>query len=593
MTVQQGLSFGLVGLTVIAFIWGRWRYDLVALGALAIGVAIGVVPVKNAFDGFANDIVIIIGSALVLSAAVARSGLVDTLLAPLVPQLKTERSQVPVFSAVTAVLSMLSKNVGALALMMPSALQIAKRTKVPASRLLMPMSFASLVGGLAVLVGTSPNIIVSEVRASATGEAFGMFDYMPVGGLLTVIAILYVTFAYRLLPRDRKAAIDIDAALASKAYMTEVEAPEDWTFKSDRVADINNFGDGSTRVVSILRDRKRISGPHANRLIHPGDTLVLEGEEQELNELIVRAGFKLSLADRPVVLAEPTDEVRVVEAVIGPQSELIGASARSVSLNEAYGVNLLGLSRAGHRMTGPISKARLKGGDLLVLQGSEQGLPMALQALGLLPLAERAVRLGGIRHAFAPAAILLAAMVLVATGVAPVAGAFFAAAVAVVAVGALKMREAYAALDAPLLILVACLIPVSDAIQTSGGSDLIAHALSGAFHGLPPLLTLTAMMLVAMIATPFLNNAATVLIVAPIGMGLAKQLGLSADPFLMAVAVGAGCDFLTPVGHQCNTLIMGPGGYRFGDYARLGAPLSLLILLVAPLLISVFWPFAG
>ncbi|NBB14501.1 SLC13 family permease [Caulobacter sp. SLTY] len=593
MTTQQALSFALVGLTVIAFIWGRWRYDLIALGALALGVAIGVIPIKSAFEGFANDIVIIIASALVLSAAVARSGLVDTLMAPLVPRLKTEKSQVPVFAAATALLSMASKNVGALALMMPSALQIAKRTGVPASRLLMPMSFASLVGGLAVLVGTSPNIIVAEVRAEGGGEPFGMFDYMPVGGILTVIAIVYLTFAYRLLPKDRKAAIDVDAALAANAYMTEAEVPEGWVFKSGRVAEINSFGDGSTKVVAIQRGRQRIAQPHSNRKIQPGDVLLLEGEEQELNELIVRAGFKLSLADRPVVLSEPTDEVRVVEAVIGAASDLIGQSAKSFALHDAHGVNLIGVSRSGYRMRGALSATRLRSGDILVLQGSERSLPEALQALGLLPLAEREVRLGGIRHAIAPAVILAGAMVLVATGVMEVAAAFFTAAVLVVAVGALRMREAYAALDAPVLILVAALIPVSATVQSSGGADLISAALAGAFNGLPPLVTLTAMMLVAMIATPFLNNAATVLIVAPIGMGLAKQLGLSPDPFLMAVAVGAGCDFLTPVGHQCNTLVMGPGGYKFGDYARLGAPLSLIILLVAPALIAFFWPFTA
>ena len=593
MTLQQALSFGLVGLTVIVFIWGRWRYDLVALGALAVGVVIGVIPVKSAFDGVSNDIVIIIASALVLSAAVARSGLVDTILGPLVPRLKTEKSQVPVFSAATAILSMVSKNVGALALMMPTALQIAKRTGVPASRVLMPMSFASLVGGLAVLVGTSPNIIVSEVRGEATGTPFGMFDYFPVGGILTLIAILYLSFAYRLLPKDRKASISVDAALAANAYMTEVEVPDGWAWRDGRVSDVQKFGDGSNKVIAILRGRRRFSAPHANRKILPGDILLLEGEEQELNELIVRAGLKLSMTDRPVALAEPTDEVRVVEAVIGADSDLIGESAKSFALHETHGVNLIGVSRSGYRMRGPLSATRLRSGDILVLQGSEQSMPEALKALGLLPLAERAVRLGGIRHAIAPAVILGGAMVVVATGLLPVAAGFFIAAVLVVAVGALRMREAYAALDAPVLILVAALIPVSDSISRSGGADLIAAALSGAFHGMPPLVTLTAMMAVAMLATPFLNNAATVLIVAPIGMGLAKQLGLSPDPFLMAVAVGAGCDFLTPVGHQCNTLVMGPGGYRFGDYARLGAPLSVIILLVAPLLISMFWPFTA
>jgi di/tricarboxylate transporter len=593
VTLQQGLSFGLIGATVLCFIWGRWRYDLIALGALAVGVVFGLIPIKSAFDGFSNDIVVIIASALVLSAAVARSGLVDTLMAPLLPHLKDERTQAPVLATATTVLSMATKNVGALALMMPSALRIARNTGVSPGRLLMPMSFGSLVGGLAVLVGTSPNIIVSEVRQEALGKPFAMFDFMPVGGTLAVLAILYLSFAYRLLPKGRAAAIDIDAALAANAYVTEVEIPEGWSFEQSRVADLRKAAGEAVVVVALLRNRRRIASPHPNRKLLPGDVLLLEGQQQELNELIVKTRLKLTDADRPVVMGEPTDEVRVVEAVIGAESDLIGHTAKSLTLNAAYGVNLLGVSRAGYRMAGRLATVRMKAGDILVLQGAEQKLPTALQALGCLPLAEREVRLGGMRHALLPTAILAVAMLLVAFGVLPVAGGFFAAAVLVVATGALRMREAYAALDAPVLVLVAALIPVSDTVQASGGTDLIAAWLSGAFQGMPPLLTLTAMMAVAMAATPFLNNAATVLIVAPIGLGLAKHLGLSPDPFLMAVAVGAGCDFLTPVGHQCNTLVLGPGGYRFGDYARLGAPLTVLILVVAPSLIALVWPFAG
>ena len=593
MTLQQGLSFALVGATVLCFVWGRWRYDLVAVGALAVGVVSGLIPVKSAFEGFSNDIVIIIASALVLSAAVSRSGIVDTLMAPLLPRLKTARSQAPVMAAITAVLSMATKNVGALALMMPSALRMARNTGVPPSRILMPMSFGSLVGGLAVLVGTSPNIIVSEVRQEALGKPFAMFDFMPVGAVLTVMAIAYLAFAYRLLPAGREAAVDIDAALAANAYVTEVEIPDDWSFEQNRVGDLKRAAEDAVAVVAILRGRERIASPHAARKIRHGDVLLLEGQQQALNELILKARLRLSDAARPVVMDEPTDEVRVVEAVIGAQSDLIGKTAKGLALNEAYGVNLLGVSRAGYRLAGRLATIRMKAGDILVLQGGEQQLPGALQALGCLPLAEREVRLGGVRHALLPAAILAGAMVLVALGVLPVAAGFFAAAVLVVAMGALRMREAYASLEAPVLVLVAAMIPVSDTIQKSGGTDLIAAWLSGAFDGMPPLLTLTAMMAVAMLATPFLNNAATVLIVAPIGLGLAERLGLSPDPFLMAVAVGAGCDFLTPVCHQCNTLVLGPGGYRFGDYARLGAPLSLLILLTAPGLIALVWPLAA
>lgn len=590
MTLHQGLAFGLIVVTIAAFVWGRWRYDLIALASLAVGVISGLIPVKDAFEGFANDIVVIIASALVLSAAVARSGLVDLLMAPLLPRLKDERAQVPVLAGATAVLSMATKNVGALALMLPSALQLARRTGVSPGRLLMPMSFGSLVGGLAVLVGTSPNIIVSEIRQQALGKPFRMFDFTPVGATLTVIAVAYLAFAYRLLPKDRQAAIDVDAALAAKAYVTEVEVPDGWRFERGRIADLKRAGEGEVSVVALLRDGRRMADPHANQGVQPGDLLLLEGEQQALDQLIVKAKLRLRDADRPVVMNEPTEEVRVVEAVISGDSDLVGQSARGLSLNHAHGVNLLGVSRGGQRLPGRLATMRLKAGDLIVLQGSEGTLPGVLEALGCLPLAEREVRLGGVRHAILPAGILAAAMAAVATGLVPVAVGFFAAAVLVVACGALKMREAYAALEPPVLILVAALIPVSDAVQKTGGADLIAGWLSGAFQGLPPIATLTAIMAVAMAATPFLNNAATVLIAAPIGLGLAQRLGLNPDPFLMAVAVGAGCDFLTPVGHQCNTLVMGPGGYRFGDYARLGAPLTALILLIAPWLILWVWP---
>jgi di/tricarboxylate transporter len=588
MTLQQMIAFGLIAATIGAFLWGRWRYDLVAVTALLAGIALGTVPVEDAFDGFSNDIVVIIASALVVSAAIARSGLIERLARPLLARLATERSQVPVLAGAVTLLSMVTKNVGALAIVMPLALQVAKRTGSSPGRLLMPMSFGSLVGGLAILVGTSPNIIVSGVRERAVGEPFRMFDFMPVGLGLAVMAVAYLAFAYRMLPKGRQAQVSLDAALAANAYVTEVEAPE--TFKPRRVAELRRMAGEDVNVVGLLRGGARQSNPHPNVVVRPGDTLLLEGEQQALDALITRGKLRLTRSDRPVTMEEPTDEVRVVEAVIGPDSPLIGGTAKTQELHTRHGVNLLGVSRSGYRMTQRLQSVRLRAGDILVLQGGERGLPGALTDLGCLPLAEREVRLGGIRRVLTPALVLAGAMALVAVGLVPVAIAFFGAAVLIVALGALRMREAYAALDGPMLVLIAALIPVSNAVQASGGTDLLAGWLTGVFRDAPPILALGSLMLLAMAATPFLNNAATVLIMAPVGMSLARQLGLNIDPFLMAVAVGAGCDFLTPVGHQCNTLILGPGGYRFADYARLGAPLSVLVLVVGTPLIALFWP---
>lgn len=593
MTLQQGLAFGLIGLTIACFIWGRWRYDVVALTALLLGVAIGVVPAEDAFSGFANDVTVIIACALVVSAAFARSGIVESILRPVLPYLTSARTQVPLFVGAVTLLSMVTKNVGALAIMMPIALQVAKRTGTAPSCLLMPMAFGSLIGGTVTLVGTSPNILVSEVREQILGKPFQMYDYAPVGLGVTALGLVFLSFAYRLLPLSRPPAETLDAALDAAPYFTEVEIPEDWSLEKRTVRHLHALAQGDVTVMALLRGGKRRSAPHANSRLQPGDVLLLEGEQQALDGLIQRAKLKLTRSDRPVAMEEPTEEVRVVEAVISPDSLLVGRSAKQEDLYGQHGVNLLAVSRAGYRTTRELRTVRLRSGDIIVLQGGERTLPGALKTLGLLPLAEREVRLGGIRHRVAPALILLAAMVAVAVGWVPVAMAFFAAAVAMVLVGAIRMREAYSALDGPVLVLIAALIPISDAIRATGGADLIAGGLATAFQGQAPLFALGAVMLVAMAATPFLNNAATVLIVAPIGAALARLLGLNPDPFLMAVALGAACDFLTPIGHQCNTLVMAPGGYRFADYPRLGAPLSLLVLVAGTLLISLVWPLQG
>ncbi|CAN5619910.1 SLC13 family permease [soil metagenome] len=592
MTHQQALAFGLIAVTIGAFVWGRFRYDLIALVSLLAGVLLGVVPARNAFDGFSNDITVIIASALVVSAAFARSGIIEALLRPLLPHLKTERSQVPVLTAAVTLLSTATKNVGALAIMMPVALQVARRTGTSPGRLLMPMSFGALLGGLVTLVGTAPNIIVSQVREEILGKPFGMYDYAPVGLGLAALGVLFLSFAYRMLPKGRTPAANIDAALAANAYFTEVQVPDDWAYEKNRVADFHHMAHDEVRVMALLRDGRRRAQPHPNTKILPGDTLLLEGEPHGLDDLITRAKLRLTRADKPLSMEAPTEEVRVVEAVVGAESGLIGETALRSDLHGQHGVNLLAVSRSGFRLNQHLNRVRLRAGDVIVLQGGERSLPGALQALGLLPLAEWEVWLGGIRHALAPALILAAAMVLVAFQVVPVAIAFFGAAVVMIAIGSIRMREAYAALDGPVLVLIAALIPVSEAIQTTGGADLIGGWLSAMFAGQAPILALAAIMAVAMAATPFLNNAATVLIVAPVGAALAIKLHLNPDPFLMAVAVGAACDFLTPIGHQCNTLVMGPGGYRFSDYPRLGTPLTLLVLVVGTPLITLFWPLA-
>ncbi len=590
MTLQQGLAFGLVGLMIVAFIWGRFRYDLVACVALVAGLAVGVIPAESAFDGFRNDVTVIIACALIVSAAFSRSGIVEWALKPLTPLLKTNATQTPVLTTVVTLLSMCTKNVGALAIMMPVAMRVAAVTGTSPSRLLMPMAAGAMAGGMVTLVGTSPNIIVSEVRQQIEGQPFAMYDYAPVGLILTGLIVVLVSLTYRVLPERRKGGAALLGGVGDNVYLTEARVPEGWVLESRTVRQLADLGEGGVNILALIRGGQRRAKPHGNTAVHAGDVLVLDGSQEALHRFLARARLELTRNNKPIATAPPTVEVISVEAVVGRHSSLRDKYVSEVDFYGDYGINVLGVSRTGYELVHRFHRLKLEPGDILLLQGAEDAMPPAVQGLDLLPLVERDVQLGTVRKRFMPAIVLALAMILVGLGLVHVAVAFFAAAVVTVALGGLRMRDAYAALDGPLLVLVAAMIPISNAIQETGGSALIGEFLSNLFVDLPGVLAVAGVLLASMIVTPFLNNAATVLIVAPIGATMAMQLGFGPDPFLMAVAVGAACDFLTPVGHQCNTLVMRPGGYRFEDYARLGAPLSLMVVLVAPPLILTFWP---
>jgi di/tricarboxylate transporter len=591
MTTAQALAFSIVGGAVALFAWGRFRYDVVAVAALLVGVAVGVVPPAKAFGGFTTDVVVIIACALVISAAIGRSGVVEQAMQPLLARLKTSQAQVPVMAGATAVLSMLTKNIGALAILMPVAIRLTRTTETARSSILMPMAFLSLLGGLVTLVGTSTNIIVSQIRQETLGQPFQMFDFAPVGLTLTALGLAFVSFAWRILPRERKANTGMGEALAGD-YVTEAAVPEDWPRELAALADLK-LAQNDVRATAVIRGSRRSANPRPRRRLKPGDRLVLEGDQEGLNAVFARTPLTHVRADKVAEKDEAREETRSIEAVVQRHSVLAGRSAGRVQLLEHYGVNLLAVGRAGAQIADKLSAVTLKPGDVLVLQAGEKTLPGALRALGVLPLVERDVQIGERPRRWLPVVILLVAMALVAVKAAPVAVAFFGAAVLMVACGSISMREAYGALDAQVLVLIGALTPLSEAVQATGGTGLIAGGLAQAMQGLPALVTLALLMVTAMACSPFLHNAPTVLVLGPIGVALAGKLHLHPDAFLMAVATGAGCDFLTPIGHQCNTLVMGPGGYRFGDYARLGAPLSILVILVGAPVIAFVWPMTG
>ena len=589
MTIPQYLSIAtLVGMMGL-FIWGRFRYDVTAIIALLAALALGIVKPDAAFRGFSDDIVIIVGSALVISAAVQRSGVIERLLALLAKRVTTVRSQLLLLTGTVGFASALVKNIGALAMMMPAAFQMAKKNESSPSVFLMPMAFASLLGGLMTLVGTSPNIIVSRVREEMMGKPFGMFDYLPVGLGLVVVGLIYLCLAYRLIPADRRAAPTMGEALDIKGYVTEATIGAGSPAIGERVADFLERHEHEVTITQLLR--AAMSGhPRAGTVLREGDTLILGGDPDALERVIAGDGFALEGADRETADENKTSEVGVIEAVVNTDSQLVGQTAGRLALQRRFGVNLIAISRQGERLSRRLGETSLRAGDVVVLQGPLDVLPAKLQELGALPLAERELRLGITRRTLLPVAILAVAMFATAMGWVPVAVAFFAAAGLILVVGALPVREAYDHIEWPILIMLGALIPVSDSLRTTGASDVIATWLSHIAATLPPWGAVALILVAAMAVTPFLNNAATVLVMAPIAATFAGALGYKPEAFLMATAVGAGSDFLTPIGHQCNTLVFGPGGYRFSDYARLGAPLSLIVLLIGTPLIVWVWP---
>ncbi|MFZ2003893.1 MAG: SLC13 family permease [Stellaceae bacterium] len=619
MSRDQIFTLIILGCLVVLFLWDRLRYDVVALLALLGAVAAGIVPTDKAFNGFANPVLPLIGAALIVSVAIGQSGAVEVLLRRLGPTMRTRDSQVGVLVACVAVLSAFVKNVGALAIFVSAAIQVARRNKRSPSEFLMPLSFASLLGGSMTLIGTSPNLLASAVRQQISGKPFQMFDFTPIGAGLAIVGVLFLAFGWRLLPHRRGAASGMNFTIED--YTGELRITAKSPFIGRTVGDVEKLNGGALGVVGLIRAHGRRQIPTRRWKLYEDDVLVVEADPQTLEqfardgnlELVgteeppeqasekvlavaarnpqVHEGKRKLSAQQPPERPPPDDRpLSTIEAVIAPGSDLIGRSAASLHLRERYGVNVLAIGRRGTLRRTRLRNARFKAGDTIVLQGHTGQLPDILTALGCLPLAERTLNLGRKRRIVVPLAILAVTVIVTGFEWVPAQIAFVGAALALVLLGFVTLKEAYTAAEWPILVLIGALIPIGEAVQQNGTAKLIATALATHVAHLPSFAVLAALMAATMLVTPILHHAAAVLVMGPIAASLAQQIGCQIDPFLMAVAFGAGSDFLSPIGHQSNTLVMGLGGYRFGDYWKLGLPLSVMVVALGVPLIMLFWP---
>ncbi|KIL99993.1 putative transporter [Paramagnetospirillum magnetotacticum MS-1] len=583
MTLEQGLAFTILGATIVMFALDKLRYDLVALLSLSAGILVGLVPPDRAFHGFSDPVVVVVAAALVVSAGIERSGIIELLMKPL-SALKSPDALICALVALVMVLSAFMKNIGALAIFIPLSIRLARSSGIPVSQILMPLSFASLLGGVMTLIGTSPNIIVSRVRMDLTGKAFTMFDFTPVGLGICLAGIGFLTFAWRVLPRDRQGSSS-GKGFRIEDYLAEVRIEAHSPLIGATVTDLEQlFSGGAVTVAAIIRDQGHRYVPGGHWEFSQSDVLVLEGDPMALKPLLDSAGLVLMGGG-----GLGGEDTTVMEAVVMPNSALVGSTAAKSAMRRRYGIALLAISRGGRHMIERLRQTEFMAGDVLVVEGNGEAMPGTLAQLGCLPLGQKAMPIAR-KRAWLPVGIAFAAMMSVAVGVMPVAPAFFLAAVAMVLSGCLPLRDAYEAIHWPIIILLGALIPISDSMKSTGASDLLAGWLALAAAQVPVPMALGLVLLASMLLAPFLHHAATVLLMGPVAAGMAVKMGLAVDPFLMAVALGAASDFLTPIGHQCNTLVMGVGGYRFGDYWRLGLPLSVIVLVSGTLLILTFWP---
>ena len=593
MNYEQIAICGVLIGVLIFFIWGRWRYDLVAFGALMLAVVLGLVPAEKAFLGFGHPAVITVGAVLIISQTLSSSGLIDAFISRFSSHTKhSPGSHIGFLGGLAALLSLFMNNVGALAMLMPLAIKSAKQAAQSPSLLLMPIAFASILGGLVTLIGTPPNIIIANFRATESGEAFGMFDFAPVGGPVALVGLAFVAFVgWRFIPSMKGRQAGSDDLFKLAAYMIEFRISDDSPIiGKGKKGVVEAFKSADSKVIAIIRDQDRQQITSWSGRAVSGDILIAEVPAEGIEKLVSK--IDLELVGTGVQVAEDLDSgaLSLVEAVVSPGGMIENRTALGLRLRSHFGLNLLAISREGKATRARLGRARLRAGDVLLLHGPENHINSTLSQIGCLPLARRGVRLSIPQRAWASIAIFIAAIVATSSGFVSAPIALGLAAVAMLGMRSISLREAYDAINWPVIILLGSMIPVGGALQSSGTTELIASSILEIGAGLSPIVVLVIVLVVTMTLSDIVNNAATAVIMAPISLNLAEKLNVNADPFLMAVAVGASCAFLTPIGHQNNTLVMGPGAYRFLDYWRMGLPLEIIIIAVATPLILLVWP---
>ena len=621
MSIEQGIVFAVLGITLAMFVWNRVRFDVVAMLALLAVAIAGLVPTEELFAGFGHPAVITVAAVLVISQGLVNGGVVDNIARLLGKIGHRPTLQVLTLTSVVALCSGFINNVGALALLMPVAIWMSREAGRSPSMLLMPLAFGSLLGGTMTLIGTPPNIIIASYREGGT---FGLFDFAPVGVAITLAGIAFITLVgWRLTPRREERSAD-SKLFSVGEYLTELRLPKESVHAGSTLHSLlETAGDEADVVVlALIRDEKLQAVPSTYQILREGDVLLIEADTSSLQVFLDKTRLELAnqavedeaadenseeenisgASERNSGESEGADdndedasariakgELYLVEAVIAPESSLVGQTANRLKLRERNQLNIVAVARLGYRLKQRLGDIRFNAGDILLVQGFEDSLSGTLAELGCLPLAERGLRLGSSRNTAMASGIFVASIAIIVTGLLSAPVALVAGAVAMVLVNLMSAAEAYKAIDWSVIVLLAAMIPVGQAMETTGGAALIASQMLVLGENLSVASVLVMVLVGTALLSNVVNNAAAAIVVAPIALSLASELQVPSDAVLMAVAVGASCAFMTPIGHQSNALVMEPGGYEFGDYWRLGLPLTVIVTVVAVPVIMLVW----
>ncbi|WGH78028.1 SLC13 family permease [Jannaschia ovalis] len=592
MTTDQMILFALFGAVFAMLLWGRFRYDLVAFTALLLGVMLGVVPKADAFSGFGHPATIIVALVLIVSAGLVRSGAVLLITRHLVDSSRGLLAHIAVMGGIGAVLSAFMNNVAALALLMPVDMATARKAGRAPGITLMPLSFATILGGMITLIGTPPNIIIAGIRRDQLGESFSMFDFAPVGAVTAAAGLVFVAaIGWRLIPAPERGAQAGIGPEDMADYVAELTVPEGSKLVGTTLGDLQPAADeAGAHLMGLIRGGRRLYGSARSVVLEPGDAIVLEAAPDALDEFRAGEGLDFSDERRMTLLDAAEHGLSLIEVVVPETSRIRGRTSEAIGLASRHRSVLLGISRRGRRITDRLRRTEVEAGDILLLLMPSDMADDVISWLGVLPLADRGLAVTENRKIWPAVGIFAAAVAAASFGLVDLTVAL-GGVVALYAVSRIvPLAELYDHVEWPVVVLLGSMIPLGAALQTSGGTELIAGWLTALTEGRPAWVALLVLMVVTMTLSDVLNNTATAIVAAPVGIAMAADLGVSPDPFLMAVAVAASCAFLTPIGHKNNTLVLGPGGYRFGDYWRMGLPLEALVIAVSVPTILVVWP---